>query len=44
MNQNTVDSIINRQDQAEDIIAGMENKVKEILCSDNNEEKRMKQP
>jgi hypothetical protein len=22
----------------------MENKVKEILCSDNNEEKRMKQP
>jgi hypothetical protein len=37
--KNTVESITKRVDQAEEIIAGTEDEVKEILHSDNNKEK-----
>jgi hypothetical protein len=38
-NKFTVDSVISRQDQEEERILGMENKIKRILCLDNNKEK-----
>jgi hypothetical protein len=37
--KNTVDSIISKQDQAEERVSGMEGNMEEILQSDNSKEK-----